>query len=174
MSGRDCQARHWPRRVFRILRFVVLALVAAVLAAGGWLYWAAKAALPQLDGNLTVPGLTAPVTVIRDAHGVPHLQAGQLEDLFLAQGYVTAEDRLWQLDMIRRYAAGDLSEILGPSHCASRPHAADTGAARRRGTRRGTAATPPAPTPRGVRTWGKCVDGPTARPPASRVSHPRI
>jgi penicillin amidase len=68
-----------------------------------------------LDGTLAVPGLSARVTVTRDAHGVPTIDAANLEDLFLAQGYVTAQDRLWQMDSMRRYAAGELSEILGDS-----------------------------------------------------------
>ena len=70
-------------------------------------------ALPKLDGSLPVKGLSAPVRVTRDAHGVPAIEAASLEDLFLAQGYVTAQDRLWQMDMMRRFAAGELSEILG-------------------------------------------------------------
>src|SRR5271163_219727 len=71
--------------------------------------------LPQLDGAEQIPGLSAPVTVRRDSHGVPHIEAASLDDLLLAQGYITAQDRLWQMDMMRRNAAGELSEILGPS-----------------------------------------------------------
>jgi penicillin amidase len=85
-------------------------LVAAVVA---FAYFVARSALPQLDGNLTVKGLSAPVKVTRDSHGVPAIEAATLEDLFLAQGYVTAQDRLWQMDIMRRFAAGELSEILG-------------------------------------------------------------
>lgn len=90
-------------------------LLAVLGVAGGfaWFYRATHASLAQLDGTITVSGLAAPVTVVRDAHGVPHLAAGSLEDLFFAQGYVTAQDRLWQMDMTRRAAAGELSEILG-------------------------------------------------------------
>ena len=69
----------------------------------------ARSALPQLDGTLGVSGLAAPVTVRRDGHGVPTIAAATLEDLFVAQGYVTAQDRLWQMDMLRRFAAGDLA-----------------------------------------------------------------
>ncbi|MGB7608324.1 MAG: penicillin acylase family protein, partial [Candidatus Sulfotelmatobacter sp.] len=76
-------------------------------------YFVARSALPQLDGNLAVKGLSAPVKVTRDSHGVPAIEAATLEDLFLAQGYVTAQDRLWQMDIMRRFAAGELSEILG-------------------------------------------------------------
>ena len=70
-------------------------------------------ALPQLDGQLQISGLSAPVTVTRDSHGVPTIEAANLEDLFFAQGYVTAQDRLWQMDIMRRFGGGELSEILG-------------------------------------------------------------
>jgi penicillin amidase len=56
------------------------------------------------------------VNVVRDAQGVPHINAASLDDLFFAQGYVTAQDRLWQMDMSRRYASGRLSEILGSKY----------------------------------------------------------
>jgi penicillin amidase len=69
--------------------------------------------LPRLDGSLTVYGLAAPVTVARDAQGVPHIRARSMEDLVFAQGFVTAQDRLWQMDMLRRHAAGELAAILG-------------------------------------------------------------
>jgi len=63
-----------------------------------------------------VQGLKAPVTVVRDEHGVPSITAQTLDDLFFAQGYVTAQDRLWQMDMMRRYAAGELSAALGSDY----------------------------------------------------------
>ena len=72
------------------------------------------ASLPQLDGNVHIAGLHAPVTVTRDAQGVPSISASNLDDLLFAQGYVTASDRLWQMDGLRRHAAGELAEILGP------------------------------------------------------------
>jgi len=93
-----------------------MVLVLAVLAAVGlgvWAYSTARASLPQLDGTITINGLSAPVKVIRDRQGVPHITAATVEDLIFAQGYVTAQDRLWQMDMTRRYAAGEMSEILG-------------------------------------------------------------
>jgi penicillin G amidase len=101
------------RKLIRLVLVAMIVVVAAVLGIGGWFYWAAKSELPQVDGDVKVAGLTAPVTVVRDTLGVPHLQAGNIDDLFVAQGFVTAQDRLWQLDMIRRYAAGELSEIVG-------------------------------------------------------------
>ena len=104
-----------PRRSLRWL--LPLALLAVLLAAalGGWLYYTATTALPQLDGSLNVAGLSAPVAVTRDEHGVPTIEAANLEDLFLAQGYVTAQDRLWEMDMARRFAAGEMAEVLGPA-----------------------------------------------------------
>src|SRR5262249_39590412 len=77
-----------------------------------------RSALPQLDGHLHADGLRAAVIVTRDTHGMPTLEAGSLEDLFFAQGYVTAQDRLWQMDVMRRFASGELSEILGDATLA--------------------------------------------------------
>ncbi len=103
-----------PRRAAWRVAFAVLGVVLIALAVStGWFYFAARSALPQLDGTLHVPGLFARVTVIRDAHGVPTIEASSLQDLFFAQGYVAAQDRLWQMDTLRRFAAGDLAEILG-------------------------------------------------------------
>jgi penicillin amidase len=94
---------------------LVALLAIAVVVSALWIRHATIAALPELDGALRVPGLSAPVTVLRDAHGVPHIQATTQDDLFFAQGYVTAQDRLWQMDALRRNASGELAEILGPS-----------------------------------------------------------
>lgn len=102
------------RRWWRVLAIVAGLLVLAILAAAAWLCLAARRALPQLDGTLHLPGLQAKVSVSRDAHGVPTIQASSFEDLFFAQGFVTAQDRLWQMDVMRRAAAGDLAELLGP------------------------------------------------------------
>jgi penicillin amidase len=131
------------KRVFLSLLLLLLAGLAVGIA---WVYWRSHACLPQLDGEIAVPGLPAlrqaqggpfdfaqgperksrgeqsrtaqaglagRVEVLRDARGVPHLRAQSLEDLALAQGYVTAQDRLWQMDLSRRLAAGELSEIFG-------------------------------------------------------------
>src|SRR5580692_638765 len=105
----------WLRRIawaFGILLILVLAIVIGVVL---WLRSTEKAALPVLDGDLHLAGLSAPVTVSRDAHGVPHIEAATQDDLFVAQGYVTAQDRLWQMDSFRRNSEGTLAEILGPS-----------------------------------------------------------
>src|SRR5579864_4902525 len=105
-------------RVLKVLGVVVVLLIMAIAGAGGWFYHIAQSALPQLDGKIAVAGLSAPVTVTRDAHGVPTIEAANLEDLLFAQGYVTAGDRLWQMDATRRYASGNLAEIFGSSWVA--------------------------------------------------------
>jgi penicillin amidase len=97
-------------RIFFWLMFIVILLAAAAVA---YAYFVARSALPQLDGDLSVKGLSAAVKVTRDSHGVPAIEAASLGDLFFAQGFVTAQDRLWQMDIMRRFAAGELSEILG-------------------------------------------------------------
>jgi penicillin amidase len=74
----------------------------------------ASRSLATIDGELGVPGLTAPVEVIRDEWGVPHIYAENDHDLFFAQGYVMAQDRLWQMEMWRRWHEGRLAEIFGP------------------------------------------------------------
>ncbi|HLW85729.1 MAG TPA: penicillin acylase family protein [Candidatus Sulfotelmatobacter sp.] len=104
-------ARRSP--VVRILFWLLWVIVAIIAGTVGYAYLVVRSALPQLDGRLQVSGLSAPVTVTRDAHGVPAIEAKTLEDLFFAQGYVTAQDRLWQMDVMRRFGSGELSEILG-------------------------------------------------------------
>ncbi len=108
------------RRIFRRIVFVLSTLVVLVsvigfFAARHWLNQTVHDSLPQLDGSVTLPGLAAPVTIQRDTHGVPHIRAASLDDLLFAQGFVTAQDRLWQMDSLRRHAAGTLAEILGSS-----------------------------------------------------------
>ncbi len=126
------------RKVGRIVvRSVLIVLVLAILLAAGvvvWFYRLSHGSLAQLDGTIAVAGLRNPVNVLRDAHGVPHITASTLDDLFLAQGYITAQDRLWQMELTRRFAGGELSEILpaasGPPVATSR----FTGVARRKTT----------------------------------------
>jgi len=104
-----------PRRrpFIRIISILGLVVLLLILGAAGWLYSIARSPLPNLDGNIAVPGLSAKVRVVRDGHGIPTIEAASIDDLLFAQGYVTAQDRLWQMDVMRRAAAGELSEILG-------------------------------------------------------------
>jgi penicillin amidase len=105
------------RRAFwRAGVIIFILLLIGVAGIGYWFYSGAKKSLPQLDGTIALQGLTYPVTVLRDGHGVPTIQATSLEDLFFAQGYVTAQDRLWSMDVYRRFASGDLAAALGPRY----------------------------------------------------------
>ena len=109
-------------RAFRYAFYALLVLLAlfttSFFVTRVWLHRALRDSLPQLDGAISTPGLAAPVTVQRDSLGTPHIRAASLDDLAFAQGYVTAQDRLWQMDIFRRNAAGDLAEILGASMLA--------------------------------------------------------
>ncbi len=72
-----------------------------------------EASAPRRDGVLSVPGLSAPVAIVRDRFGVPHITAANDRDLYFAQGFVHAQDRLFQMDLERRLARGELAELLG-------------------------------------------------------------
>jgi penicillin G amidase len=95
------------------LRVVSWIFAFFVIFASAIAWWFVYRPLPQLDGSIPVPGLQHEVTVDRDRWGVPHIRAASVEDLAEAQGYVMAQDRLWQMDLLRRVARGQLSEILG-------------------------------------------------------------
>jgi penicillin amidase len=97
----------------RLALYFLGALVLVLAGGVVWFYSVARSALPQLDGRLRVVGLSAPVTVVRDGHGAPTIHAANFDDLFFAQGYVTAQDRLFQMDGMRRFAAGELAEVFG-------------------------------------------------------------
>ena len=96
----------------RIVRVANLLIAAAVVAALAAVYWCAWRPLPQHSGSIAA-GVAAPVIVRFDVHGVPHVDASSLDDALFVQGYVTAQDRLWQMDALRRLAAGELSEVVG-------------------------------------------------------------
>ena len=98
-------------RVVRIVNILIAGTLAVALAA---LYWFGWRPLPQRSGSIQAQ-VSAPVEVSFDALGEPHIRAGSLEDALFVQGYVTAQDRLWQMDSLRRFAAGDLSEVVGPA-----------------------------------------------------------
>jgi penicillin amidase len=88
-----------------------LALIIAATAAGAYWYQASKQ--PQRSGELHLSALQAPVSVAYDERGVPHIQAEHEADLYRALGYVHAQDRLFQMEMLRRLARGELAEVLG-------------------------------------------------------------
>lgn len=102
-----------PRRSRRWLAYLALGLVALLLLTAGGGYLFLRRSLPQVSGELQLKGLGAPVTVIRDERGIPHIEAQSELDLYRAQGYVTAQDRLWSMDVTRRAVAGRLAEVMG-------------------------------------------------------------
>jgi len=75
-------------------------------------YWVVYRVLPKTSGEIHAP-ITGRATVTRDSLGVPHITATSVDDALFLQGYVTAQDRLWQMELIRRFSAGELSEVLG-------------------------------------------------------------
>jgi penicillin G amidase len=100
-----------------LIGIVVLALVAG---AGGVFYFksylpntVAEKSFPQIDGEIQLDGLNAPVSIYRDGMGIPHIYASTSHDLFFAQGYVHAQDRFWQMDAWRHIGSGTLSEMFG-------------------------------------------------------------
>ncbi|RME43682.1 MAG: penicillin acylase family protein, partial [Chloroflexi bacterium] len=104
------------RTLIRILSVLIIVLVLLVVAAAGIArYYYLPRSWPQTDGTLQVAGLDSPVEVIRDRWGIPHIYAQNQHDLFFAQGYVHAGDRLWQMDFNRRIGTGRLSELVGES-----------------------------------------------------------
>jgi penicillin amidase len=96
-------------RFFKYINSLIALLALAALLAT---YWFVYRALPQTDGLLPAP-VRAPVTISRDQRGVPYIRAQSDDDLFFAQGFVTAQDRLFQLEVTRRRAAGELAEVFG-------------------------------------------------------------
>ena len=103
------------RTLWRVLIVLGLVVVLLVGAVGLFAWHTVRASFPQVSGEVTTPGLTAPVTVVRDSLGIPQIYADGLEDLFFAQGYVHAQDRFWEMDVRRHITSGRLSEMFGKS-----------------------------------------------------------
>ena len=97
------------KKLFKILG--VLIIVVALTFVGLWMYL--KSTAPKYSGTVDLEGVTSPVDVYFDDYGIPHIYAENATDAYHALGYVHAQDRLFQMEMIRRVAKGTLSEILG-------------------------------------------------------------
>ena len=97
-----------------LLRAINLSIAVLLVGLAGAAYWVAWRPLPQTSGEIAAP-IASRATVVRDALGVPHITARSSEDAIFLQGYVTAQDRMWQMDAMRRLAAGELAEVVGPS-----------------------------------------------------------
>lgn len=101
----------------RIRLLLILGLLLAASSASSQnLEALARSSLSRIDGNISLRGLRERVEVIRDRWGVPHIYARNIHDLFFAQGFVQAQDRLWQMEMYRRTHEGSLAEMLGPTY----------------------------------------------------------
>ena len=93
----------------RVLKFINLSIAVLLVLVLIAIYWIAYRPLPKTSGQIAAP-ISAQASIARDALGVPHIAAGAVEDAIFLQGYATAQDRLWQMDVIRRLAAGELSD----------------------------------------------------------------
>src|SRR3954462_1392690 len=100
--------------ISKSVKFVNLAIAFALIAGAALTYWYAWRPLPQRSGTIDAP-LAAPASVVFDSHGEPHIRAAGQDDAFFLQGYITAQDRLFQMDALRRYASGTLAEVFGAS-----------------------------------------------------------
>ena len=94
----------------RVLRVLAVLVVLVALGAGWYVY----SKQPTRQGTVTLANLQGSVTVRYDDRGVPHIQAENETDLYRALGYVHAQDRLFQMEIMRRLARGELAEVLGP------------------------------------------------------------
>lgn len=108
-------ARPQRKRLKQIL--IGIGIVALLLIVVGVVYawWTVQRSLPTTSGSVKLEGMSAPATVTRDSYGVPHIVAANVEDLYEAQGYVHAQDRLFQMFYFRRLGAGRLAEAFGPA-----------------------------------------------------------
>ncbi len=101
------------RILLRVLLVLAVVLVLVIILGGGAGYWFITRSHPQTSGTLKLPGLQGKVEVIRDRNGVPHIYADSVDDLYMAQGYVHAQDRLWQMEFNRHVGLGRLAELFG-------------------------------------------------------------
>src|SRR5258705_12188216 len=102
-----------PSLAGRVVKYDNLAIALLLIAGVGVTWWYAWRPLPQLSGTVDAP-VAAHVSVLFDTLGLPHVQASNQEDALFVQAYVTAQDRLFQMDLLRRLNAGELAEIFGP------------------------------------------------------------
>ncbi|MFF9776122.1 penicillin acylase family protein [Streptomyces sp. NPDC013978] len=110
-SGKS--GRKKGRKVRLLLIVLVLAIIGGVGYGAFWSVSTVRASFPQTKGSISLDGLTGPVDVKRDGYGIPQIYASSDEDLFMAQGYVQAQDRFYEMDVRRHMTAGRLSEMFG-------------------------------------------------------------
>src|SRR6267378_4486734 len=108
-----------PKRKRRRLRAGAVGLLALLMVLGGGVALYLRSSLPQTSGRLVVPGLHAEIRIDRDTDGVPLITARDDEDAAFGLGFVHAQDRLFQMELQRRYGAGRLAEVFGPQALAT-------------------------------------------------------
>jgi penicillin amidase len=116
---RDVNWARVGRISLKISLWTLGVLVTLALVATGLVVWSVRRAFPDQDGKLSLPGLSAPVTVYRDSYGIPQVYAHTAADLFRAQGYLHAQDRFWEMDFRRHVTSGRLSELFGADQVAT-------------------------------------------------------
>jgi penicillin amidase len=103
----------WLRRAALFLGGILLVVLLVALAYVGRVAWASHFAVAAVSGTQAGMPVDGPVSIARDARGIPHIRAGSVHDLFVAEGYAMGSDRLFQMDVTRRYVGGRLAELLG-------------------------------------------------------------
>lgn len=101
--------RKWTKITAWIVAIIIVLIAAIYFGANAYI----ARSLPKTEGEIHLSGLKEKVEIIRDKDGVPHIRAKNDHDLYMAQGYVQAQDRLFQMDLSRRQASGELSEVVG-------------------------------------------------------------
>ena len=172
--GRNACSRRLGKRILRLAIGLILSFVLVLLVGGAWVFWRS---MPPMQGTESLPGLSAEVHVWRDAYGVPHIFASNMDDAARALGYLHASERLFQMETNRRVGQGRAAEAFGPTSSRSTSSSAPSAfTARRRRAwprcppRRRSAfrPTPPASTPSSMRMGARCR--PSSCLPASRPS----
>lgn len=101
----------WMMRKVLLITILIVGLICIIGSISGWVYL--RSSLPQTQGTVVISGLNDQIEIMRDAAGVPHIYASTDQNAFFALGYVHAQDRLWQMELLRHVGAGRLSEIFG-------------------------------------------------------------
>ena len=113
-SSLTSRRRRFPGAIGRAIAYLLVILLLIVLAYAAYAF-AGSRSRAQTDGTVSLTGLIAPVRIVRDERDIPHIIASNDRDLMFAQGYAEASDRLFQMDLLRRFVYGRLAEVLGPA-----------------------------------------------------------
>lgn len=97
----------------KILKYILFTLLILLIATGGYAWYYTTTIKPNYSGEIDLKGLSAPVDIYFDDYGIPHIYASNKKDMYMAFGYQHAQERLWQMELLRRLAPGKLSEVFG-------------------------------------------------------------